>query len=54
MQGDGGARSGRERKKEREREREEGERDDTDRNVLHIKRTFSADARKFGVVHIER
>ena len=46
-----------EREKERERERErekEGERDDTDRNVLHIKRTFSADARKFGVVHIER
>ena len=46
-----------EREKERERERErekEGERDDTDRNVLHIKRTFSADARKSGVVHIER
>ena len=51
MQGDGGARSGREREREREKERE---RDDTDRNVLHIKRTFSADARKFGVVHIER
>ena len=53
MQGDGGARSGRERERKRERERE-GERDDTDRNVLHIKRTFSADTRKFGVVHIER
>ena len=44
-----------ERERERKRERErEGERDDTDRNVLDIKRTFSADAQKFGVVHIER